>query len=290
MVYCELFLSIASAYIFAKLIESQGKYWTYVWYGTTVGASLLENFAGAPFTTSWKMRISRAPKVHISPDAPWVITPDEEDADMETANKTGATATTSRPENRPTPGVPVLEGLKKGYNTVGQLVMDPNEPWSASKEPFCVIISRESVFGGQPLFRLIAKLISVGTFTFSTALFASSTLVTILIATVVMITVLASAILGRVTAMWISAIIMRDRPVLHHVVKDEQQASAFIEEILRKDGLVCEVMGHIVINGRCVKRYRSLRWSSFFGVLAPPFDVTKICRPMTQPESRSVVS
>lgn len=191
-------------------------------------------------------------------------------------DKIDANTTASPPDAQTTGECLVLNRLKKGYNTVGRVIMDPKNPWSASKYPFYVIISREGVLGQHTAFRLISKLVSVGAFTFSTALFASSALVTILVATVVMVLVLVAGIFGRVTAMWISAIIMRDRPVLHRVVKDEKEASVFMEVVLAQEDIICEVLGHVVINGRCVGRYGIFRWSTFFGVLAPPYDVTKI--------------
>ncbi len=161
--------------------------------------------------------------------------------------------------------------------------MDQNNPWAASKDPFYVIISREGVDVRKTVLRLVSKLFSVAAFTFSTALFASSTLVTISFATIAMAMILSAGIFGRVTAMWISSVLMRDRPVLHRVVKDKKEASIFIEAILRKDNLICEVLEHVVINGRCVERYgllRRLRWSRFLGVVARPYDVRRLTRPM----------
>lgn len=76
--------------------------------------------------------------------------------------------------------------------------------------------------------------------------------------------------------MWISAVIMRDRPVLHRIVKTKKEADVFMEAVLRREGIVCEVLGHVVINGRCVMRRSRLTWSTVFGVLARPFDIGRI--------------
>lgn len=127
--------------------------------------------------------------------------------------------------------------------------MDPREPWSASKDTFYVIISREGVGRRYKFLRLMSKLVSVATFVGSTSLFASSTLLQIQPAIIVMTLVLCAGIFGRVTAMWISAVIMRERPVLHRIVKTKKDADIFIEAILKREGLVCELFGHVVING-----------------------------------------
>ncbi|KAF2690385.1 hypothetical protein K458DRAFT_399702 [Lentithecium fluviatile CBS 122367] len=47
------------------------KGWMYLWYLMVAISSLLENFAGVPFTKQWTMRVSKTPKtVEISKDAP----------------------------------------------------------------------------------------------------------------------------------------------------------------------------------------------------------------------------
>jgi hypothetical protein len=170
----------------------------------------------------------------------------------------------------------VIDSLKKGYNTQGRVIMDRSVPWSASQDAFYVIISREGVRKGHTVLRLISKLVSVTSYIVSTTLFASSTLLQFQPAIIVMAMVLCAGIFGRVTAMWISAVIMRDRPVLHRIVKTGKEADVFLEAILRKEGIVCEVMEHVVINGRCVKRCGRWTWSMVFGVLARPFDVGRI--------------
>ncbi|KAF2105168.1 hypothetical protein BDV96DRAFT_535432 [Lophiotrema nucula] len=245
--------------------------WTFCWYAVTIAASILEFIANNPLARSWTIRVSRAPQLRISPDAPSVI-PVNESSNQ--ASQQSALLSDWR-KHKPD----VIDGLNEGYNTVGQVIMDPNAPWSASKDPFYVMISCGGVRKYQTMLRLFSKLFSVGTFTFSTALFASSSLVQITIATVVMTLILGAGVLGRVTAMWISAIIMRDKPVLHRIVKNKKDASVFMEAVLRQEGLVCEVLGHVVVNGMCVKRRSKYTWDRILGVLAPPFDLTKIAVP-----------
>jgi hypothetical protein len=69
---------------------------------------------------------------------------------------------------------------------------------------------------------------------------------------------------------------MRDRPVLHRVVKSEEEAGVFMEAVLQRESLVCEVLGHVVVGGRCVGRYAKVNWSLVFGVLSKPSGVAKI--------------
>ncbi|KAF2026293.1 hypothetical protein EK21DRAFT_74485 [Setomelanomma holmii] len=226
--------------------------WAFTWYSITIFSSVFENYANTPFAKDWVMRISRAPHLRISTDAPWSLLSDQ------------------------TTAQPVIDALKKGYNTESRVIMEHNVPWSASKDAFYVIISRGGVRRGHTILRLVSKSVSVAAFVVSTALFASSTLLQFQPAILVMALVLSAGIFGRVTAMWISAVIMRDRPVLHRIVKTKKEASVFMEAILRREGMVCEVLGHVIVNGRCVKRRSKLTWSTIFGVLAKPFDVSSI--------------
>ncbi|OAL47923.1 hypothetical protein IQ07DRAFT_108064 [Pyrenochaeta sp. DS3sAY3a] len=265
--------------------------WAFAWYGITIFASMVESYANAPFAKDWVMRISRAPRVRISPDAPWVISR-EKDTPRSSTEQISPLHIDSTNDNNtstndlvtgPAPSLSVIDALQAGFNTEGRVLLDGTEPWSASKDAFYVIISRSGVRKGQTMLRLLSKLLSVTAFIISTALFASSTLLQIQVAIVVMILVMSGGIFGRVIAMWISAVIMRDRPVLHQIVKTSKDADAFMEAILRKEGIVCEVLGHVVIDGRCVKRVGRLTWSTVIGVLAEPFNVGKIARASSGP-------
>jgi len=170
----------------------------------------------------------------------------------------------------------VLEGLKKGYDATGCIFVDHQTSPPAPKTVFYVIISCEGIHKYHVALRLFSKLFSAGAFTFSTALFASASLMQITIATVIMTMILAAGIFGRITAMWISGIIMQDKPVLHRIVRTEKDANIFVEAVLRKQGLVCEVLGHVIINGRCVQRRKRLDWGNVVGVLARPIDIMRI--------------
>jgi hypothetical protein len=63
--------------------------------------------------------------------------------------------------------------------------------------------------------------------------------------------------------MWVSAVIMQDRPVLHHIVKSKKEADVFLEATLKKEGLVCAILDHVVVSGQCVKRRARFTWGVF---------------------------
>ena len=74
--------------------------------------------------------------------------------------------------------------------------------------------------------------------------------------------------------------LMKNKPILFKVAKNEADAEHYIEHMLRKPGMVFEILGHVIIDGRCVKRYsKAVRWSKFLGVLASPYDITKLATP-----------
>lgn len=174
----------------------------------------------------------------------------------------------------------ILSGFKKGYNTVGRVILDPHEPWSAQCNPFYVIISIKGVEPAHAALRVLGKLLSIGVFTVGTAMFASSALVTIMIAVIVASLTIVAGVFGRVTAMWMASEIMQNRPVIHRVVANAAEAEQYVDSMLRKPNCAFEILGHIVVDGRCVKRCsRIARWSLIWGVLAKPFDFSKLAMP-----------
>src|SRR5271163_4723006 len=44
----------------------------YFWVFFVAASSLIENYAGVPFSKQWTIRVSRAPRVRISDDAPLI--------------------------------------------------------------------------------------------------------------------------------------------------------------------------------------------------------------------------
>ena len=79
--------------------------------------------------------------------------------------------------------------------------------------------------------------------------------------------------------MWMASEMMKTKPVLHKVVKDKRQAAEYINHVLAIPGLTFETMGHVIVDGKCVARFNHwLRWSTYVGVLAPPYDITRLAR------------
>ncbi len=276
--------------------------WMFVWYMFVCISAILENFAGVPFTHTWTIRIWRAPPVDIDKDAPWVISPtDENVSKVESGMQEQPSPSTSSRERAKSPfdegaaggsrksewrtekadfegsNASVLDRLERGYSTKGAVGMDLKKPRSQANDAFYVLLSVKGIQHGHAALRILSKAISIGTFAFSTGLFASAALVTLLRATIVTSLILAAGIFGRVTAMWMTSAMMDKRPVLHRVVESRQQAGEFLEAIFCVPGIACEVKDHIVIKGRCVKRFKMpVRWSSVLGVLAHPYDLVGI--------------
>ncbi|KAH8796380.1 hypothetical protein BGZ57DRAFT_998130 [Hyaloscypha finlandica] len=281
--------------------------WMFFWFGIVAMSSLMENLAGVPFSRQWTIRVSRAPRIEIDEGAPWAIEPPQEnyapptvssplvgkplnysgdeDIGVTTTERITTFATSSRTssyniERKPLPSqlspdyqpVDILEGLEKGYNTVGRIVLDRTKPWSASNDAFYVLLSVKGVSHAHAIFRVFSKFISICVFATGTCLFASSTLVTILASLVTAALILCAGIFGRVTAMWMASEMMKNKPVLHRVVQSRDEAGKYMDAILRQKGIACEVLGHVIVEGRCIKKFgKRLRWSSLLGVLASPY-------------------
>jgi hypothetical protein len=173
----------------------------------------------------------------------------------------------------------LLENLEAGYNITGRIFIDTVEPWTAPRVPFYVIVSLEGITPSHATLRVVSKAISVGVFVAGTAAFASVTMVTISVALTVLGLFLGAGVFGRAVAMWMASEMMVFNPVLHAVVKTRAEASDHIAHILAIDGLTVEVMGHVIVNGRCIGRYNE--WFSaaqVFGVLSPAFDLAKLAQ------------
>ncbi|KAF3480427.1 uncharacterized protein GIQ15_05774 [Arthroderma uncinatum] len=282
--------------------------WMLGWYMVVALSSLFANFAGIPFTRQWTIRVSKAPgSIRISDDAPALFPLEKTTADTQgegsevvakakqamrplwsvthqDSHDTSSTAATMEDPKlfqRPpliTRQSRLLDNLgRHGFNTVGYVTMDPSQPFAVPRQAFMVIISVSGTSHGHAALRVISKAISVGVFAAGTATFASSTLITISVALTTLCLVLGAGIFGRVASMWIASQLMKEHPVLHRVVHTEDDAEKFIYHILTKQGLTCELLGHVFINGRCVRRYsRWFNWSNVFGILAPPYSIEKL--------------
>ncbi|KAI2629549.1 hypothetical protein GGR54DRAFT_267464 [Hypoxylon sp. NC1633] len=291
----------------------QGWGWMLAWYLIVVLSSLLENFALVPFSKQWTIRVSTAPSsISISEDAPRLFPsrdPERLDityqnvrtsipeqntallgvvqhgADIKAVGRadTSQTKSTLVEESRhydPAPSARTYAGFLRnlenhGFNTIGQVSIDRS--WAASRHSFLVIISQAKVTHSHAALRVCSKAISVGVFAAGTATFASASLITMSVALTTLCLVLGAGVFGRVASMWMVSEMMKERPVIHRIVKNEEDADEFMYEVLNTDGLMFELLGHVFINGRCVKRYnRLLNWSNIFGILVSPFDLKKL--------------
>ena len=251
------------------------------------GSSLLENFASVPFTRQWTLRVSRAPRVRISDDAPIVRMSGRESVVSNTGpsppsrDTMAKNITVQQSEDRPfvegsvsNCSTEILDALEAGFNCKDQVIRDEAEPWSSSRVPFYVIVSLEGVSTSHAVLRVVSKAISVGVFAAGTAMFASAQMITISVTLTVLCLVLGAGVFGRVVALWMASEMMKTKPVLHRVVKTRASAAEYIDQIFSIDGLVVEVMGHVVVNGRCIARYNTwLRLSNWLGILAGPYDI-----------------
>lgn len=270
--------------------ELENASWMLFWYSMVAISSILENIAGVPFTQQWTLRVSRAPKLRISDDAPSVRFLEEPISRIVFPPRLSLS---TNPPSYPTAQIDeddysftkplerrstdVLDALEVGLNCKGQVIMDNKEPWSASRVPFYVIISMEGISSSHAGLRVVSKAFSVACFAAGTLIFASAQFVTISVSLTVIVVVLSAGVFGRVVAMWMASEMIRTRPILHRVVKSRAEAAAYVDHIMALDGLTVEVLGHVIVNGRCIKRYNKwLRLATWLGILAEPYDVTKL--------------
>ncbi|KAI0381946.1 hypothetical protein F5Y04DRAFT_280177 [Hypomontagnella monticulosa] len=280
----------------------QGWGWMLAWYLVVILSSLLENFALVPFTKQWTIRVSTAPNsISISKDAPMIFAPQYpegsdatcEDGITPAPDRDAAslgllqsgvdikrTAVEEIRNYGPTVSdrgrIEFLRNLENhGFNTVGQVRID--QPWAASRQSFLVVLSMAGVTHSHAALRVCSKAISVGVFAAGTATFASASLITMSVALTTLCLVLAAGVFGRVASMWMVSEMMKEHPVIHRVVRKEEEADEFMYEILNTEGLTFELLGHVFINRRCIKRYnRWFNWSSVFGILVSPFNLRKL--------------
>lgn len=226
--------------------------WMYFWFSLVIITSLIDNIASVPFTDSWTMRISKAPTtISISEEAPLV---------------------------QGQAGKDVLEAITAGFNSRSRVTIAASEPYTSQRTCFYVVVSKEGVSPSHALIRIFSKAGSVAVFAFGTTLFASATPMSVSITLMVLSLVLSSGVFGRVVAMWIAAEMNRyNEPVLHAVVQTRADAADHVQWLLALPGLVIEMHGHVICNGRSVHRRNEwLSRSKYIGLLAPPFDITKL--------------
>ena len=222
----------------------------YLWYFLVVVTSVIENFANTPFTESWTMRISRAPPT-IRVNAPKVE---------------GVEG-----------GDDIIDVLKSGFNIKSVVTIDRSAPYSVPRRCFYAVIQKTGVSKSHAALRVFSKASSICVFAFGTTLFASSQLVAQPVTLMVLSLVLGAGVLGRITALFVlSEMNTHNTPIIHAVVQDRASAVNHLQEILDIPGLVVEVGGNIIVNGKCIRqRSQWLSWGRYIGLLAAPYDVTK---------------
>jgi hypothetical protein len=199
------------------------------------------------------MRVSRAPtNINVSENASFIVDKTKDPA--------------------------VLDRLRTGVSSRTRLSKTGNGTYDWSGSCFYVVVSVEGVTGWHASLTAISKGCTISVFAFGTALFASSTLMSISAVLMVLAVTLSCGVMSRVVAMWIASVMTEtSEPMLHQIVKNRDQASRYIEEILTKKGLLIEVMGHVIMNGQVIKR--KSQWFSlarYIGLLAPPEPVYKL--------------
>ncbi len=241
--------------------------WMFVWYMFVCISAILENFAGVPFTHTWTIRIWRAPPVDIDKDAPWVISPtDENVSKVESGMQEQPSPSTSSRERAKSPfdegaaggsrksewrtEKPTLRGPTPACSTGWSAATRPRGPWDGPKEaavPGQRCLLRTAVGQGHPARACSAAYPVQGHFHWHLRL--QHGLVRLSRARHPApghdshVANPSGRHLRRVTAMWMTSAMMDKRPVLHRVVESRQQAGEFLEAIFCVPGIACEGQG-----------------------------------------------
>ncbi|EEU48960.1 uncharacterized protein NECHADRAFT_75641 [Fusarium vanettenii 77-13-4] len=222
--------------------------WMYFWYFLVTGVSIFDNLVAAPFTRSWTIRVSRKPTGILLDDTVSRIT-DRRKYDN------------------------ALEAIKAGPNTNQRIRIATDKGSGYSRTCFYVVVSVQGISRMHAIAQIISKASSVAVYAFGTALFASASLMSISIALMVLCLLLPAGVAGRVIAMWIVSQIGREnKPILHKLVKSENEAGEYIHAIAELD-LQLEIHGHVIMSGWCIRsRNRLFSPATYIGLLAKPFD------------------
>ena len=174
-------------------------------------------------------------------------------------------------------GEDVIDVLKSGFNIKSVVTINRSEPYSVPRTCFYAVIQKTGISKSHAALRVFSKSSTITVFAFGTSLFASSQLMNTSISLMVLSLVLAAGVLGRITALFILSEMNRNStPILQAVVQDRADAARHLQKILDIPGLVIEVGGNVIVDGKCiVQRSEWLNWGRYIGLLAPPFDVTK---------------
>lgn len=221
----------------------------YFWYFLVTAVSIFDNLVAAPFTKSYTIRVSRMPTGIV-------------------LDHTAAKITDrNRYEN-------ALEAIKSNPNINQRIRIAADTASAYSRTCFYVVISIQGISRPHAIAQILAKAASVAVFAFGTALFASSTLMSISVALMVLCLLLSCGVAGRVISMWIVATISREtKPILHKLVKSEKEVGEYVDAIAKLN-LQLEIDGHIILAGHCVhSRSPLFSAATYIGLLAKPYNV-----------------
>lgn len=189
--------------------------------------AIFDHLVAAPLTESWTIRVSRTPSGLILDETLRKIT------DPRYAN--------------------ALEHIKAGP-VMNQRLRVSHAATSYSRTCFYVVISVQGISSVHAAAQVVAKTGSVAVYAFGTALFASSTLMSISITLMVLCPVLFAGVAGRVIAMWIvSSMSQRNKPILHKTVRSEEEAGRYFYAIAELD-LQLEIKGQVIVMGASSRR------------------------------------
>ncbi|ORY03235.1 hypothetical protein BCR34DRAFT_434838, partial [Clohesyomyces aquaticus] len=229
--------------------------WMYFWYFLVAITSIFDNIVAAPFTQSWTLRVARGPTKIRYDGTQSRLTPFVEDRRFPT----------------------IIDRLKAGINLRHHITIADGDPTAYSRTCFYVVISVQGISSRHALMQMLSRISSVAMFAFGTALFASATLMSISAALMLLCLVLPTAMMGRVTAMWIAAEMNKtNKSIIHTVVKSKKEAGEYMEAILELEGLQIETMGHIILEGNVITRHHPLfSAATYIGLLAKPYNLVR---------------
>ncbi|KAI0189298.1 hypothetical protein EV127DRAFT_481833 [Xylaria flabelliformis] len=251
----------------------EAKSWMLAWYFGIAATSLLENAVLVPFSKQWTIRVSQAPaSLKISDNAPTIISVRPKSQHNSNVSDWDVT-TPAGLEHVSTSGS--QNNIADEYGSYPAHLTRQRSELLHKLEKYVISVSETTQ--SKAILRMLSKLVSIRVFVAGTAAFASTTLVAVSVAAIDLVFIIGGAVFGRVAALWMISEMLKEKPIMHRIVQNELEADAFIREILATPGLTIELMGHVFINGKCVKRYnRFFNLFTIFGVLVSPYKIEKL--------------
>lgn len=242
----------------------------YFWFFLVIVVSFLENWASTPFTSSWTMRVSRAPTNIVLPQEAHCVLRNNQDPERREL--------LSNTHCDDTGGSDIIDRLRSGINSQSIIRLSVDGISTFPTACFYVIVSKQEVSDTRAFLRVFCKASSLAVYAFGTALFAGALLMSITVASIILSVVLPAAAFGRMNGMFMAWEMNRNNDaILHAIVKSKKEAAEHIESILAQPNLLVEIMGHIIVDGKVVARQNP--WTSlasYIGFLAPPFNLYRL--------------